>query len=312
VTRYEIIDLGTFGGFTSVALGINNKRQVVGGADGTDGRRRAYPWDNGTLTDLGNIGRVAHYGAWDINENTQIVGTVTGSGNIEDAFIWENGQMTELGDTAQAKSALAINDAGQIVGAAIFPPPISAQHAMLLENGVLTDLTAAGFCSGIAWDINNLGHVTGGLCIWQNGKNLDLGNLGGELGGGLGINDRNEVVGTAERNPFEGIFHAFLWQDGQMTDIGLLVEPLANMVNSKAEAINNKGQIVGAGTVQFGVAAGAFSEGFLYDPIHGPMLLEDTLAPNSGCQSFPRATSTTTAGLWVPARPPVVCPTAPS
>lgn len=282
VTRYDITDLGTFGGFTSVALGINSKGQVVGSADTSTGSRRAFLWENGAMQNLGTIPGQAQSEAWDINEDMQVVGIASDSGDIQDAFIWQNGQMTELGDPAQAKNAFAINDAGQIVGAAIFPPPISGQHAMLLENGVLTDLTAAGFCSGIAWDINSQGHVAGGGCIWKDGTNIDLGTLGGLRTGAQSINDLGQVAGSSERAGVEFVFHAFLWENGEMSDIGLLVEPLGGMLNSDAEAINNKGQIVGAGTVQFGVAAGAFSEGFLFDPIHGPMLLKDTLPPNSG------------------------------
>ena len=53
---YTIVDLGTLGGATSVALGINNLGQVVGGADLATGFRHAFLWDDGVMTDLGTLG----------------------------------------------------------------------------------------------------------------------------------------------------------------------------------------------------------------------------------------------------------------
>jgi probable HAF family extracellular repeat protein len=50
--RYDISDLGTFGGPTSVALGINDNGQVVGSADLPTGQRRAYIWEDGVMTQL--------------------------------------------------------------------------------------------------------------------------------------------------------------------------------------------------------------------------------------------------------------------
>jgi probable HAF family extracellular repeat protein len=283
--RYEIIDLGTFGGSTSVALGINNKGQVVGGAGVLSAPRSAFLWDDGVLTDLGNVGVVGSYEAWDVNENTQIVGTITVSGNTFNSFIWEDGQISELSVPDQSKTALAINDAGQIVGGAIFPPPISGQHAMLLEDGVLTDLTAGGYCWILAWDINTQGDIVGGPCIWRDGANVDLGLLGGGGGAAVSINDLGQAVGNANRA--DGTVVPVRWDDGEITDLSVLVDPLADFVFSKAEAINNKGQIVGAGTIQFSaasgaVASGAISEGFIVDPLTGAAMLKDTLAAGSG------------------------------
>src|SRR5207302_3881165 len=46
-------DLGTLGGSTSVARGINDNAVVAGGADTANGARHAFSWSAGVMTDLG-------------------------------------------------------------------------------------------------------------------------------------------------------------------------------------------------------------------------------------------------------------------
>ena len=71
---------------------------------------------------------------------------------------------------------------------------------------------------------------------------IDLGAIGaGGESRGLAINDRGQVVGwsapTSNAAP-----HAFLWDDGVMTDLGVL-----HYDKTQALAINNSGQVVGWG-----------------------------------------------------------------
>ena len=54
----------------------------------------------------------------------------------------------------------------------------------------------------------------------------------------LGINDRGQVVGAS--GTASGSQHAFLWQDGVMTDLGTL-----GGIDSVALGINDRGQVVG-------------------------------------------------------------------
>ncbi len=49
---YNIVDLGTLVGLSSVALAINENGQVVGSADTPEGYRHAYLWKNGKMIDL--------------------------------------------------------------------------------------------------------------------------------------------------------------------------------------------------------------------------------------------------------------------
>src|SRR5947207_905077 len=63
---------------------------------------------------------------------------------------------------------------------------------------------------------------------------VDLGTLGGRFSGATSVNDRGQIVGRSENAA--GEWHAFLWQDGHLTDLGL----------DMATGINNRGQVVGA------------------------------------------------------------------
>jgi probable HAF family extracellular repeat protein len=73
---------------------------------------------------------------------------------------------------------------------------------------------------------------------------IELGHLGGSYTQPLAINDRRQVVGVSAAA--DGFSHPFLWQQGVMTDLGLLPEG----ISASAEDINAVGDVVGAGTAE--------------------------------------------------------------
>jgi probable HAF family extracellular repeat protein len=116
-------DLGTLGGDSSWANGINNVGYVIGGSYyNSSGASHAFLWNGGWI-DLGTLGGI-NSEAMGLNDLGQIVGySETASGDTH-AFLWENGHgMQDLNNLIPGNSgwellrALAINKDGQIVGA---------------------------------------------------------------------------------------------------------------------------------------------------------------------------------------------------
>lgn len=244
---YALTDLGTLGGPGAFASDINEADQVVGYSYTADGQPHAFFWDGGVMTDLGTLGGPTS-SAGGLNDAGQVVGgSRIAAGNFTtDAFVWENGVMTGLGILKQA-SAAEINNAGQVVGAYTrdpVPPSVATvQWAFLWDHGVFRSLF-----EGSAADINTVGQVAGQwestrgypvAAIWDPALGpRELGVLpGGVFSAAYGLNDAGQVVGWSES--WDGD-HAFLWDDGQMIDLGW---------GSAAADINNAGQIVGGANI---------------------------------------------------------------
>ncbi len=163
-----------------------------------------------TLTDLGTLAGPTTK-AMGINENGQVVGGSYDEFANFHAFLWQNGSMQDLGTLGgDYSSAEAINANGQVVGTARLAN--STPHAFLWQNGSMQDLGALTWDQSIAYDIN----------------------------------DKGQVVGALQTGPTS---HAFLWAHGQMHDLNSLIPAKTGWVLQEARAINNKGRIVGFGTL---------------------------------------------------------------
>ena len=97
-------------------MAINTAGQVLGYSDTAAGVTHAFPWEAGTMTDLGTLGGAWSH-AYDINDLGQVVGESDIASDIwHHAFLWDKGVMTDIGALARFSAARAINDAGQVVG----------------------------------------------------------------------------------------------------------------------------------------------------------------------------------------------------
>jgi probable HAF family extracellular repeat protein len=179
----NLIQLGTLGGVTGVAMAVNNQGWVVGASQVRPGGvQHAALWASGQVLDLGSATPDADSTAMDINTQGQIVGVVSLPG-VYAAVRWDQGQASLLASLGGSFSrANAINDHGWVVGLS----------------------TVSG----------GQGHAA----LWLGDQVLDLNSFmspqdlsdGWYLSEAKDINADGWIVGTARNDRLGGVEHAFL------------------------------------------------------------------------------------------------------
>jgi probable HAF family extracellular repeat protein len=201
--------LSTLGGYDGFAAGMNTRGQVVGWAENTvhDAscnppqvlQFRATVWDpSGGVRALPPLGEDSTSAATAVNNWGQVVGIsgicadAVGGYSAAHAVIWNDGVPTFLGSIGGEawNTPMAINDEGQVVGFA--------------------NVEAGGGFNAHAF-------------LWTADLGMrDLGTLPGDsLSEALGIDDLGQVVGQSCTTGFASC-HAFLWEDGIMTNLSEL------------------------------------------------------------------------------------------
>lgn len=268
--EYTIINLGTLGGSSSSALGINDSGQIVGYSFTSGGQTRAtlFSGTGSNNTDLGTFGGSSY--ASGINNSGQIIGyAFDGTGILHATFYSGVGSNnTDLGTLGGSYSwAYGINDVGQMVG---YSWNSGGQSHATLFSGTgsgNTDLGTLGGSSSYAYGINDAGQTVGysttsgglshaTLFSITDGNNTNLGTLGGSSSIAYGINDIGQIVGNSYISG-DSTRHATLFSitGSANIDLGTL-----GGTASSASAINNLGQIVGFSNTSGNVA----NHGFLY------------------------------------------------
>jgi probable HAF family extracellular repeat protein len=293
-------DLGTLGGPSSAVLWpVKNDRGLIAGVSQTANRDPlgetgwscnaflpaspntcvGFVWQDGRMSPLPTLGGNNGF-ATGANDRGQVVGWAETT--LHDptcaapqvlqfrAVVYgpRPGQIAPLpafrGDPDAA--ATAINDQGQIVGVSGIcgnsVGALSAKHAVLWQNGTVTDL---GNLGGAGWNtpmaINEAGQIVGfadlpgddnaqnpnfQAFLWTPERGMqNLQTLPGDaLSEGLGINSQGVVVGESIAAGFAST-RAFLWQNGRMTDLNTLIPAGSNLYLIDANDINDGGEIAG-------------------------------------------------------------------
>jgi probable HAF family extracellular repeat protein len=171
--------------------------------------------------------------------------------------------------------ALGVNNLGQVVGFAeeatkdpnCVPPQVLDIQAVIWgpKAGEIQTLTPlVGDISAWAIGINDAGQIVGlsGNCvspnfnaacattpqhgvIWQNSTVTNIGTLGGSFVFPWAINSRGQVTGQSAP-PGDTTIHAFSWQKGLMSDLGVVLGDFFSI----GFGLNHAGEVVGGSADQ--------------------------------------------------------------
>ena len=247
-----LTDLGTLGGDTSYALGVNDSGEVVGYSYLADNvTTHVFTWtSSGGLVDLGSLSG----GTWTqgsaINSAGDIAGTGLDSNRKQVPTYWSpSGGMVSLGENVgdTRNYGFGINDAGAVTGQIYVGAVVHAYYWLPGYTKPRFIGALPGGLHSVGCDINNLQHITGtagtsfgrfDAFIWNAPSGMiDIGSLpGGSYTSGRGINDNDEVVG------FGGLPNAaFYWKRG----VGMVTLQTLAGGATLAMSINNSGAIAG-------------------------------------------------------------------
>lgn len=163
-----LTELGTLGGSSSVAAGINDNGQIVGSSSTAgDSESHAFAYQNGAMIDLGTLGGL-YSAAVGINASGQITGYSFTADESIHPFLYTGGIMQDLGLLPGHHSCMAwaLNDRGDVVGQCY--SSLGASHAFIHHKGRLRNLNhlvedaeAKGWQLETAAAINNAGQIVG-------------------------------------------------------------------------------------------------------------------------------------------------------
>jgi len=282
--KMQVQDLGTLGGSSSHATGINDSGEVVGFSTAANGYDHAFLYDESAtpkMQDLGTLGGSSSQ-ATGINDSGQVVGYSDTSDGQQHAFLYDrtNG-MQDLNTLIPANSgrtveqATAINTDGKIAATVFKPfdmdPNVCGQEYYSWGVDLAAALTPASTATPPTYKVQ------------------ELGTLGADYSEAVGINGPGQVVGISWTSSCS--YHAFLYDEGatpKMQDLGALGADY-----SHATSINDSGQVVGTSfrSSFAGYCSNDCLRAFLYDASAATPKMQDlgTLGGDSRAWSINEA-----------------------
>ena len=284
---------------------INNLGHIAGHASDNPGHSRGMLWQNGSLTYLPDApGGQSWTRAHDVNDSGLVVGNSLGDpNNINRAFTWQNGVWNDLGIVDVGfgpgnaaglprivSDAVKVNNAGQILGVTTKDQYIQGDfrfrhRTWILDHGslaILPTLPGDADASTFPYALNEQGDVLASynssingffFGIWQGGEIRPLQSLPGTNAFAVALNDSRAAVGFSSvfgPTGSEPTYYATIWDSaGVPIDLNTLVDASGNGWQlTRANAINNKGWIVGQGINPQGQ-----DRGFLLIPVPEPQAI---------------------------------------
>jgi probable HAF family extracellular repeat protein len=241
--------------------------------------QHAQKWQKGVVTDLGTLpGADLNSGTTWVSANGRFIAGFSENGLIDPllgvpeirAVVWQDGQIHDLGtlEGGHESFATSANSRGQVVGwsdnatadpfstACFIVCSTTEGRAVLWQNGVMQDLGTLGGADAFPFVVNERGQITGfsytnsspsattgkptvDPFLWDNGRMIDLGTLGGTLGMPSFMNNSGQVVGSMKLAG-DANSHPFFWDRGVLTDIGTF-----GGSNGETMSISDSGLVIG-------------------------------------------------------------------
>jgi len=244
-------DLGTLGGDSSYALGINDKSQVVGFSYLADNTTyHAFLWtSSGGMVDLGAPAGYAFSNAGAINAAGHIVGLSYQPPSANVAWYWTPDSGFTIIPVLGGYTGDSINKHDQVAGYAntsygfqgfAWAPgslPHRVGNLVRGEESICYGISDLGNITGQATTATGASHA---IFAPHGGPVADIAPDLGDFSFGSGINGHDEIAGLGLNS--SGTFVAFYWSEA--TGLFLLT-PLASDDEADAYAINEHGLIAG-------------------------------------------------------------------
>ncbi len=261
----------------SGAFDVNDAGQIIGSGPVSNNVVHAVIWSGGGFQDLGApTGSTGSTGV-SINSLGNVAGYSTINGHNLGFFWSSQGGLVSLPNLNGSRESIigGINNSNEISGTVTLPSGLALAYTWTSSQGMQSlGVLPNGSQSG-AFAINNLGQVAGAsnvilreAVLWTPGNPIQplgwLPNYANDSEG-RGINDSGLVVGYSQAS--SGPIAGFVWDSTNgMQDLNQMLDSSgAGWHIGVATAINNLGQITGAGTAPDGD-----THAFLLTPVPEP------------------------------------------